>query len=191
MRTIFFMGKPGSGKGDQAKLLAEATKWTMMNLGETLRGMAAEGTRAGRKMKADMDAGLLLPSWLPGYLFIKTMFALGDNESIILDGFARKVPEAKLIIEELAWLERPFAALYLNVSDEEIEHRIALRKKVEERADDANDHIVQERLKEYRTNTKPAIEVFREAGKLIEINGEGTREKIAADVRKALNIQNR
>ena len=184
-RTIFFIGKPGCGKGDQARLLSEKTRWQVHTAGEEFRTMAGEQTPVGQKIQSQMNAGLLLPSWLPMYLFLKNLFSLLRNESVIFDGFARKMPEAELVIESLAWLNRPFSVLYLKVSDEEIHHRLALRKGIENRADDA---VIDKRLEEYRTYTEPVIELFRKKEMLIEINGERTREEIAADIRNILSI---
>jgi len=86
----------------------------------------------------------------------------------------------------LNWIGRPFSVLHLSVSDEEIKHRISLRKGIEGRADD---NVLEERLKEFHTFTEPVIEMFRKEGMLIEINGEGTREAIAEDIRKTLSIE--
>ena len=44
-------------------------------------------------------------------------------------------------------------------------------------------------MNEYAEHTAPAIELFREAGVLIEIDGERAPEEIAKDVNAALNIQ--
>ena len=184
-RTIFLVGKPGSGKGDQGKLLAKTTGWNIITPGEQFRTMATEDTPVGRKVRKEMNAGLLLPYWLAEYLFLKNIFSLKSDESIILDGFGRKAPEAEFMIESLAWLERPFSVVHLKVSDEEIKHRLSLRKEIEARADD---NAVDERLKEYREYTDPAIEVFRKAGVLIEIDGERAREPIAEDIRTALGL---
>ncbi|MFA5744910.1 MAG: nucleoside monophosphate kinase [Candidatus Paceibacterota bacterium] len=185
-KTIFFIGKPGSGKGDQARLLAEKTSWPTISSGQLFREIAEEDTPAGHKTKSEMEAGLLAPHWFAQYLFLKTLFSLSGDKSIIFDGFCRKVPEAELVIDALKWIGRPFSLIHLVVSDEEIKHRIELRKDVEGRADD---NAVDERLREYRTYTEPAIEKVRESGNLIEINGEGTREEIAENIRKALNLQ--
>ena len=184
--TIFFIGKPGSGKGDQARLLSEKTGWKVLSSGNQFRLLSAEDTPAGRKTKSEMSAGLLSPHWFAMYLFLKSLFSLSEDESVIFDGFCRKVPEAELVIDALRWIERPFSLLHLRVSDEEIKHRLALRKGIEGRADD---NAVDERLKEYRTFTEPAIEKIREAGNLIEINGEGTREAIAENILKALSLE--
>ena len=185
-RTIFFIGKPGCGKGDQARLLSEKTGWKTFSLGNEFRVMAVEDTPVGRKIKSEIDSGFLLPSFLPMYLFLKNLFALSEDDGIIFDGSARKVPEAELVIESLGWLDRPFSVLHLKVSDEEIKHRIALRKGIEGRADDS---VVDKRLEEYRLHTEPVVEIFRKAGVLIEIDGERTREAIAEDIRQVLHIK--
>lgn len=184
-KTIFFIGKPGSGKGDQARILSEKTGWKVITAGEQFRAISSENTPVGQKMKSEMNAGLLLPSWLPMYLLLKNLFSLSADESVIFDGFCRKVPESELVIEALKWIGRPFSMVHLVVSDEELKHRLELRKGNEGRADD---NVVDERLKEYRTYTEPAIEKMRESGNLIEVNGEGTREAIAENISEVLNI---
>ena len=185
-RTVFFIGKPGCGKGDQAKLLSEKTGWKVVTSGEQFRSMSAEDTPVGRKVKSVNDAGMLQPHWLAEYLFLKNLFSLSEDGSVIFDGFGRKLPEAETVVDSLTWLGRSFLVLYLHVSDEEILHRLALRKEIEGRADDS---VVGERLKEYREHTEPVVEMFRDKGMLIEIDGERTRESIALDINAALNIK--
>jgi len=184
-RTIFLVGKPGSGKGTQAKILSEATGWKTFAASDELRAFAAKDTPVGNKVKSEMEAGLLVPHWLVQHLFLEAIFSIRENESVIFDGFSRKVPEAEFIIDALRWMGRPFTLLNLAVSDEEVRHRLDLRKGIEGRVDDS---AIEERLKEYRANTDLAIEKFRESGNLIEINGEQSREAIAADIKTALGI---
>lgn len=184
-RTIFFIGKPGCGKGTQAKLLSEKTGWPVFASGDLFRKIASEDTPVGRKVREENHVGILQPHWFAMYLFLKTLFSVPEGASVIFDGFSRKVPEAELVVNSLQWLGRPFSVLYLRVSDEEIRRRLSLRKDVEGRADDS---FVDKRLEEYHTYTDPCVELFRKAGVLIEINGEQTREAIAADINAALKI---
>lgn len=183
--TVLFVGKPGSGKGTQAKLLAEKTGWRVITAGDQFRAMAAEDTPIGRKMKVEMNAGLLLPSWLPTHLFLESIFSVKEEESVIFDGAGRKVPEAELIIDSLRWIGRSFVALHLVVSDEEVHRRLILRKEIEGRADD---HSVSERLNEYYAHTDATIKKFREAGNCIDIDGEQTPEQIAARIGTILTL---
>jgi adenylate kinase len=184
-RTIFFIGKPGCGKGTQAKFLSEKTGWPVFASGKLFREIAKEDSPVGHKVKAENDAGELQPHWFAMYLYLKSLFSLPHNTSVIFDGFNRKVPEAQLAIDSLQWLGRPFTILNITVSDDEVHRRLILRKEIEGRADDS---AVEERLKEYREYTEPALELFHATGALIEINGEQTPEAIALDINAALNI---
>ncbi len=181
--TVFFIGKPGCGKGTQAKLLSQATGWAVISAGQQFRGIAALNTRVGRKIKSEMEAGLLAPHWFAMYLFQKALFALPDGTSVIFDGFNRKLPEAELILESLSWLARPFLIFDIRISDEEVHRRLAGRKETEGRQDDA---VVGERLKEYYAHTEAAVETFRRAGVLVDIQGEQLPEQVAKDIRAAL-----
>lgn len=185
-RTIFFVGKPGCGKGVQTKLLSTATGWPVYASGDLFRSIAQENTPVGKKVKEENYAGILQPYWFAMYLFLKTLFSVPEDSGAIFDGFSRKVPEAELVVDALKWLDRPFTVLHLRVSDEEIQRRLALRRETDGRADDA---FVDKRLEEYRAHTEAAIEVFRKSGHLIEINGEQTPEAIAVDIRAALDIK--
>lgn len=184
-RTIFFIGKPGCGKGTQAKLLSQRTGWPVFASGDLFREISKRETPLGHKTKEVGEQGLLQPPWYAMYLYLDSLFSIPDGQSAIFDGFNRKVPEAELVVDSLMWLGRPFTILDIRVSDEEVQKRLMKRKEIESRADDS---AVDERLKEYREYTEPAIEVFRKAGTLIEINGEQTPEAIALDVNAALHL---
>lgn len=183
--TIFIIGKPGCGKGVQTKILSDRTSWPIISSGNLFREIAQEDSPVGQKVKAALDAGILQPHWFAMYLFLKKLFSLPAGANAIFDGFNRKVPESDLAIDALRWLDRPFSMVYLRVSDEEVRRRLDGRRIEEGRADDL---VVDERLKEYRIYTEPAIEKFRDAGKLIEINGEQKPEKIADDICEALHL---
>ncbi len=185
-RAIFFIGKPGCGKGTQAKLLSEKTGWPIFASGKLFRQIAQEDSPVGRKVRAENDAGELQPHWFAMYLYLQSLFSVPDNTSVIFDGFNRKVLEANLVIDSMKWLGRSFTVLEIKVSDEEVRRRLDLRRETEGRVDDS---AVDERLKEYKEYTEPAIELFRTAGALIEINGEQVPEAIAADIRVALDLR--
>ncbi|MEK7114102.1 MAG: nucleoside monophosphate kinase [Patescibacteria group bacterium] len=184
-KTIFFIGKPGCGKGMQAKMLSKVTVWRVVSSGQQFRAMAEEDTPVGHKVKAENDAGMLQPYWLATYLFLKTLFLVRADEGVIFDGSGRKVQEAELIIDSLKWLGRPCIVLNIQISDKSVRRRLALRKNIESRTDD---FAIEERLNEYHKHTEPVIELFRRENVLIEIDGEPTPEKIAVDIKKKLNL---
>ena len=185
MRTVFFVGKPGCGKGTQAELLSKTTGWPAIIGGDQFRAIAAEDTLVGRKVKEEYDAGRLQPQWLAEYLFLKSLFSLPGDTTAIFDGFSRRKPEAEMILNVLTWLGRQTVVIYVKVSDDSARKRIAIRKEIAGRADDS---VVDERLKEFYANTEPAIELFRKAGVLIEVDGEPAPETIAENIRTALKI---
>jgi adenylate kinase len=186
LNTILLIGKPGSGKGTQAKLLSEKTGWPVLVSGDMFRALAKEESFVGRKTKAENDAGLLGPDWWAMYFFQKSILAHPHEQGVIFDGFGRKVPEAKLVIDVLTWLERSFKAVHIKVSDENIIDRLTKRSSVSGRPDDG---AIEKRLEEYRNFTDPSIEVFRAADRLVEVDGNGSVEEVNARIRSALNIQ--
>ncbi len=184
--TIFFVGKPGSGKGTQAKLLADKAGWPVISSGNWFRMMRTQDTPAGRKIKEVNDAGLLQPPWLAQYVFLNSIFPLKDDDGAVFEGAGRTVPEAHLVVESLTWIGRPFKIFHLIVPDDEVRRRVELRKTIENRVDD---DVFDARLDEYRTHTDPAIEVFRGSGQMVDLDGHRTPEEIAAEVREILDIQ--
>lgn len=187
VHTFLMMGHPGSGKGTQAKLLAKKLGGDIYSSGNRLREMAkGQGYVAG-KVKEVLEHGELLPSWFSSHMFVDVLLSLGKEDNMVFEGACRRLAEAEAFAEAATWLERPYRAIHLNISDAEVEKRLALRKNIEGRNDDASD-TVDRRIKEYKENTMPAIEFFRAQGTLIEINGEQTIEVVHADILKALDI---
>ena len=182
---VFFIGKPGCGKGTQAELLSELTGWPVSVTSGGLREIVATGGTAGHKLQETMDAGLLTPYWVASYVYLKTLFTIPEDGTVIFDGTIRTVPETEIVIESLKWLERPFHIFYLHVPDEEVHKRINLRKEKEGRTDD---HVVGKRLEVYYAETEGAINLLRETGMLTDIDGHRPIEVIAEDVRRILKI---
>lgn len=184
-KTVFFLGKPGSGKGTQAKRLAARTGWRMYGSGDQFRAIAKEDTPAGRKTRLEIDQGLLSPPWFVEYLYLRIALALPEGESVIFDGFNRKVEEAHLLFAAAEYLERPFTVINIVISDEEVHRRLNSRKEGSGRADD---HCVDVRLAEYEKYTEEALAVFMERGVVIEVDGDRTPDEIEEDVARILEI---
>lgn len=182
---VFFIGKPGSGKGTQAELLSLATGWPTYGTSAGLREIVAAGTAAGHKLQATMDAGVLTPYWVASHVFLKKLFSVTDDGSIIFDGTSRTLPEAEIVFDALTWLERPYHIFELKISDETVRQRIELRKKTSGRKDD---DAIDKRLEEYYASTDKGISYLREKGALTELDGEKTPDEIAAEVRKILSL---
>jgi len=185
---VFFIGKPGSGKGTQAELLAKATGWPVVGTSGGLREIVATGTAAGHKLKETMDSGALTPYWIASYVYLKFLFGVADDSTIIFDGTSRTLPETKIVADSLKWIGRPFFIFHLTVPDEEVHGRIALRRENGVRVDDHPEAVVR-RLEAYYADTDSAIGYLRAEGMLTEIDGHRPIEVIAAEVKSILKIE--
>jgi adenylate kinase len=184
--TVLLLGRPGSGKGTQTKLLAAARSWKSLSSGDTIKALR-DGTDAlALRVRACYDAGQLLPDWLPMYIFEDTLIKLSEGEGIICEGFGRTRAQAELIENILTWLGRGFVVINLEVSEEEAMRRMIERSKTEDRPDSNGEAKIRDRFTEFRKNTEPALEYFKSIDKLITINGEQDLEKVAEDIKKAL-----
>src|SRR6185503_20728256 len=89
--TIFFIGPQGSGKGTQAKLLAEKTGFFYWEMGAIFRAMSKSGTELGKKIGELIDQGVLLDDdiWLE---VVKHKLAeLPKGHRVIFDGVPRRI----------------------------------------------------------------------------------------------------
>lgn len=176
------MGRPGCGKGTQAKLLSDFLGAQVFSSGARYRSIATEDSFIGHKIKGIIDSGELTPSWFAAYLFTEVILKLSLEDRIIFEGAARKLEEAKRIDDVLGWLMRPYTIVHLDVSEEEIRNRISKRAEIEGRKDDGK-HSIEVRLKAYAEDTAPAIEYFRSCGKVLEIDGSQSQEAVFAEIK--------
>lgn len=184
-KTFVMIGKSGCGKGKQAGFLAKETGFTIFSTGDKLRELKKADTLLGHKVADTIDNGKFMPPWFASFLFQEAVLYLPEGEGIIYEGAARKLPEAQLFHEVMEWLERPYLAINIEISDEEVMKRLLLRREVEGRADD-NEAAIKSRLEEYRTFVVPVIDFFKEKSTLLHINGEQTPEEVHAEVMKKL-----
>ena len=173
------MGRPGSGKGAQSKLLAEKVGGRMFSTGDRVREIAKEDSTLGQKVKEVSESGGLTPSWFASFLFEEVLLRLSSDEIIVFEGMGRKEPEARLFAEICEWLGRDFRVIYLDVSEQSIKDRLRKRLEIEGRVDDNN---LENRLDNYNAQTIPALNFFRSIGKVIDIDGEPLPDVVAQEV---------
>jgi adenylate kinase len=177
--TFIFTGRPGAGKGTQAKILAEKLEARFISAGASLRAFAEGDSLPARKVKEDIDSGLLVPYGIMVYIFYSIFLSLKEGEPVVLDGFARRPIEAEMMTGALTWGDRPFTVINLTIPDEVVQQRIDARKGLEQRGDEES---VQNRLKEYEDHTAKAIQYFCENTTVIDIDGTQSIEAIAEEI---------
>ncbi len=185
-KTFVMVGRPGSGKGVQSKFLAEKTGFKVFSSGDKFRMLRQEDSFIGKKIRGTVDRGGLMPYWFAGFLFQEVVIYLPHEEGIIFEGSARKAPEAVLFHDVMEWLERPYKAIYLDVSDDISVTRLLKRKEIENRDDDVEDRI-RVRLSFHKKEVEPAMDVFRSKGTLLHVNGDQTPEKVFEEILEKLS----
>ena len=102
MLNLIFLGPPGAGKGTQAQRLSKRFGIPQLSTGDILRRAVAEGTALGKKAKALMDAGQLVPDKIVNGIVDEALNKPEAQRGFLLDGFPRTVAQATALDEMLA-----------------------------------------------------------------------------------------
>lgn len=210
---IIMLGAPGAGKGTQAKMIASKYEIPHISTGDIFRANIKNGTELGKKAKAFMDQGLLVPDELTVDLVIDRLAQDDCKNGYILDGFPRTIPQAEALDAALGKLgEKMDYAIDVDVPDENIVSRMSGRractgcgatyhivynpsKKGEAcevcgeqlvLRDDDRPETVQKRLNVYHDQTQPLIEYYKKQGILKTVDGTQDMEDVFAAITEIL-----
>ena len=122
------VGAPGAGKGTQAALLAETLGIPHAASGDLFRDHINRQTPLGKKVKAYLNSGALVPDDLTVQLIADRLSKPDAADGAILDGFPRTRPQAQALDAMLARMGgRVAAALYVDVDRDELLRRLSGR----------------------------------------------------------------
>lgn len=194
LKTIVFVGRSGSGKGTQAKLLRDfiysksKDEVKIVGMGEIFRKFFEEDFYSSRLAKdVTIKEGKFQPDFLTDALFVCHAVKIFEENNIILfDGYPRNPNQLATFKDLLIYLHRKRATVIdLVVSRESVKERMLKRA----RKDD-HDKAIEERLDEYEEFSSPMIENIKkdEYFNYIEINGESEVEVIHKNIINKLNI---
>jgi adenylate kinase len=171
------MGPPGAGKGTQAERLRDEYRLIHLATGDLLRAAVAAGSDLGLEAKRYMDAGDLVPDAVViGMIRERLVGADGAlaNESFLLDGFPRSVPQADALGEMLEGLGAPLdVVISLEVPREELVERLLGRGRGDDKL-----ATIEHRLGVYEAQTAPLIAYYAERGLLRTVDGLGTMDDV-------------
>lgn len=184
--TINIFGLPFSGKDTQCETIAELVGATMASSGAIFREQ-----ENNVELQQIMVTGALIPSdmffdiMLP--FFSKPELA---GKPLVLSSVGRMEGEELPIVQATDASNHPIKAVVLLTIPEETiwqRHRAALALNDRgNRADDANDEILKNRIAKFNSQTLPVIDFYRSQGLLIEIDGTPEPEKVTENILDAL-----
>ena len=185
MNLILF-GPPAAGKGTQAKRLVDERGMVQLSTGDMLRAAIASGSPLGERVKGIMDRGELVSDEIVIALIEERLPETEAAGGAIFDGFPRTVAQAEALDSMLASRGAQIdVVVRLKVNEHELLERIAKRFAEQGRADD-NPDTYAVRLKAYNDQTAPLLPYYAAQGKLVEVDGMGTVEAVAAEIDDAL-----
>jgi adenylate kinase len=186
MRLIL-MGPPGAGKGTQARFVADHFGVPAISTGDIFRANVSQGTPLGVEAKRYMDAGEYVPDEVTNRMVRNRIDEDDAAPGFLLDGYPRtlaQVTELDGMIEFTG--HRLDAVVVLTVDSEELVQRLLQRAVTDGRADDTED-VIRGRQEVYLEQTAPLIEVYRERGILVEVDGMGEVDDVTARIFAALD----
>ena len=212
--NLILLGPPGAGKGTQAQLLQKSHGLVQLSSGDMLRAAVAAGTPTGKRAKAIMDAGKLVPDDVVAELISDRIDELDEKQGFILDGFPRTVVQANIIDTLLAEKGRTLdRVIELRVDDDLLVERVTGRftcvncgagyhekfrpPKVAGKCDacgggefrrrsDDNEEAMRERLEAYHTQTAPLLDYYEARGTLRSVDGMAEMEEVTEQIETVL-----
>jgi len=123
--NLVMLGPPGAGKGTQADRLGKAKSIPKISTGDMLRAAVKAGTDIGRKAKAIMDKGDLVPDDVVVRIIAERLDRPDCKGGVILDGFPRNLAQAAALDKVLAEKNHKLdAVIELKVDDTQLIRRI-------------------------------------------------------------------
>ncbi len=197
-----FFGSPGSGKGTQAELAAQALGLAHLSTGKHFRREIQHNTPLGVQIREVIEAGSLVTDEIVNEL----VFGLIEEvPGVLLDGYPRNTRQARDLDVFLAEHDRKLdVAVFLDVPEAEAVGRLAGRRHCRAcgahasfadetcracgaglmRRNDDDPGVIHRRFTEYRQKTRPLEEFYR--GRLVKVNGVGNVGQVHARVLKAM-----
>ncbi len=194
--TIVFIGRSGSGKGTQIKLLQEYLQakypdreFFLFGSGSHFRNFINQEGYTSEIMRSILSKGTLAPDFITEWLLVDAMVKNMKEASqiFVLDGFPRTVNQAKTLNSAMDYYGiKNVHIVNIDVSPNEVRKRMLERN----RADDKTEYI-ESRIAWYNENVLPTIEYFREQPdqyQIHEINGEQAIDQVHQEIIKALKV---
>lgn len=205
-KIIVLLGLPGSGKGTQAADLSKKLGIPHISTGDILRKKLKDNSDDARMLAGYMNEGKLVPNELVNRIVKDFVGSSECEKGCLLDGYPRRLQQADYFIENI---DSNINVIFFDVDAEIVTRRILGRfscascgrlynkyfdttkkdgvcdecgsTEFIERVDDTESTILS-RIENYKKETFPLIEYFKEKGKFFTVNAGGSKEQVASEV---------
>jgi adenylate kinase len=183
VRKFVIMGVQGSGKGTQAKLLAEDLDLEHISVGDIMRWNVQHHTKLGAQVRRTVASGRLVGDDVVENVVRRRLAEHDWNYGFVIDGFPRSARQAEFFLESYDI----DGVINLDLPDSEVHRRVLARRLCSQcgldynliahrpqvpdvcdvcggrlaARDDDNPEALAIRLAEYHAQTKPLIEIFQ------------------------------
>lgn len=209
MINLLIMGKPGAGKGTQAKKLLDYYELKHISTGNIYRDEIKKNTEIGIEAKKYLSEGNLVPDKMTNDIVREVLSRKDYPKGFMLDGYPRTEAQADALDQVLEDLGISLTAVInVDVNDEVLLHRMAGRRvcskcgqtyhldyhppRVEgicdfcgndliQRDDDLEESVIN-RLNIYTKKTKPLLDHYEKKNLLMVINGEQSANEVFKEI---------
>ncbi|MEL7003210.1 MAG: adenylate kinase [Bacteroidota bacterium] len=187
MLNIVLFGSPGAGKGTQSELLIDKYNLKHISTGDLFRWHTKNDTPLGKRVKEIMNSGNLVSDDITIAMLREEVEKFPEASGFLFDGFPRTVAQAESLDNLMDSMETAIhGVVELQVSEEEVRSRIAKRKAIENRPDDAEEKL-NKRISEYFNKTVHVLPFYKEQGRLETVNGIGDIDSISEEIFKIID----
>jgi adenylate kinase len=178
--NLILFGYPGSGKGTQAKKMAEKYNLVYISTGKMLRQEIKNNTEIGLIVKPYMDKGMIVPDEIAIKLIEQKIQASPDSRGFIFKGFPRTIVQAYIVDGLLKKMNSSVTqAIEIKVSQLEAMKRLGHRSKTDRsRLYDMDTQTIVSRLEEYEQKTLLARNSYERRNLLQVVSGDGSEDEV-------------
>lgn len=178
--NIVIGGKPGSGRGTQAKKMSEKYNLVYISTGKIMRDEIDKGSDLGNRVKEYMDRGDLVPDEIPIKIIENAILQNPNAKGFVFKGFPRTVVQAYILDGLMKRIHSKINCfIELEVSTLSSLKRLSGRSKTEKaRFYDMNTEVIIHRLQEWEDTIKEVSVFYGKQDKYCVVSGEGDLDEV-------------
>lgn len=182
--NVVIFGYPGSGRGTQAKKIAEKYNLVYISTGKLLREEIKKGTEVGKKAEEFMNEGSIVPDEIAIKIIERQIFKHPNANGFVFKGFPRTIVQAYILDGLLRRLDTSVSLmLELDVSMLDAIKRLNVRGKSHKKREyDLDMDVIINRMEVYQKKTVAVTNYYKRLNKMFTINGAGDGDEVFSRV---------